>query len=315
MRGQAAAAPLRHFTDVSALPVEDLQRILSEAARRKQARGGLARGQRDADRPLDGHVLATLFAHPSTRTRVSMDMAMHQLGGRALELPAANLQTGRGESLADTARVLSTYVDAISFRARRHADLLELTEAAQVPVINALTDRSHPCQSLADVLTLAECFGDVSQLTVAWIGDGNNVLLSLLEAAAAFGFAVRLCCPAGRQVNEARLGALRDRGARLEIVDEPAQAARGVQAIYTDTWVSMGDALDDREAVFGPYRVDAAVMAAAAPEAVFLHCLPAHRGEEVSAEVLDGPQAAVWQQAENRLHAQKAIILYCLGWL
>lgn len=309
----AATAAPRHFLDIAALPSGTLRAILDEAVRRKAARAGRPKAAPDPDAPLAGHMLASLFAHPSTRTRVSLDMAMRQLGGQAMELQGGALQTGRGESFADTAQVLSRYVDLLAFRAVRHAHLEELAGAASVPVINALTDRSHPCQTLADVMTVQERLGRLEGVTLAWLGDGNNVLVSLIEAAPVFGFRLKIACPPERQVAGRVVELARQAGARIDLTDSAADAVAGAQAVYTDTWVSMGDSVEGAEALFAAYRVTEALMQTAAAGAIFLHCLPAHRGQEVDAGVLDGPQSAVWDQAENRLHAQKAILLYCLG--
>lgn len=311
---QPLAATPRHFLDLADLDSAALTRILDAAEARKAGRAGLPKAQPDTDRPLAGHQLAAIFDKPSTRTRVSFEMAMRQLGGESLILDGASTQLGRGESIGDTARVLSRYVDVISYRARSHDALVGLADAASVPVINALTDRSHPCQIVADLLTLRQHKGDLAGKTLAWVGDGNNVATSVIEACALMGLRLRLGCPESRMPDPQTVSWARTQGADLTLTNDAAQAVRDADAVYADTWVSMGDDVADAEALFGDYRVDDALMAHA-PDALFLHCLPAHRGEEVTDSVLDGAQSVVWDQAENRLHAQKAVLLYCLGTL
>jgi len=306
----------RHFTSLSDAGGDALAAIIGDALDRKSARRGWAKGRVDADAPLAGHVLAMIFEKNSTRTRVSFDMAMRQLGGSALILEAGSTQLGRGETVADTARVLSRMVDAIMIRTDDHAKIEELAHFADVPVINGLTDLSHPCQIVADLLTVIERGFALPGLQVAWLGDGNNVANSLVEAAGLMKFTVRVAGPAGYEPDPAFLAAARAGGGTVTMTQDAAEAVRGAQVVVTDTWVSMGQAGGDVVlAAMAPYQVDAALMAQAAPGAVFLHCLPAHRGEEVTPEVIDGPQSAIWDEAENRIHAQKSILRWALGQL
>lgn len=301
----------RHLIDLSALAAQDLRVILAEAHRRKALRTGLPKGAADSDSPLDGHVLAMIFQKNSTRTRASFEMAMRQLGGASAVYNAADLQLGRGESLADTARVLSRFVDCVMIRANSHSLLEEFAAYSSVPVLNGLTDKSHPCQILADLMTYEERIGPLAGARLAWIGDGNNVLASFLHAAPKLGFVLHICTPPGFSpaMADLRLG----QGA-YTLFEDPAKACAGVDCVLTDTWVSMGDRDGEaRRLAFAPYQVTQAHLDQAAPHAIFLHCLPAHRGEEVTAEVIDGPQSAVFDEAENRLHAQKAALLWCFG--
>jgi len=304
----------RHFLDLDGIEAGDLRAILDEAAARKAARAGWPRARADDDRPLAGHLLAMIFEKSSTRTRVSFDVAIRQLGGESIVLAAGDMQLGRGETIADTARVLSRYVDVIMIRTSGHEKLLELAEHASVPVINGLTDFSHPCQIMADVLTFEERRGPIAGRTVAWSGDGNNVAVSWIHAAVKFDFTLRLACPAELLPPQSVLDWATDQGGRIVVLDDAREAVAGADCVVTDTWVSMGqDGATRRRALLSPYQVDARLMALADKEALFLHCLPAHRGEEVTDKVIDGPQSAVWDEAENRLHAQKAILLWCLG--
>jgi ornithine carbamoyltransferase len=300
-----------HFLDLSSAGADGIAAILADALDRKAARAGWPKGRVDADAPLAGHVLAMVFEKNSTRTRVSFDMAMRQLGGSALVLDAATTQLGRGETVADTARVLSGYCDAIMVRTDDHAKLEEMAEYASVPVINGLTDASHPCQILADLLTIVETGTSLPGLKVAWLGDGNNVLASIVEAAGLLHFDVVAACPQGFQPDAADIA--RGNG-RARVVGSPREAAEGADIIVTDTWISMGqDHADTKLAAMMPFQVTRELMQAAKPGAKFLHCLPAHRGEEVTAEVIDGPQSLIWPEAENRLHAQKSILRWCFG--
>ena len=306
----------RHFIDLADAGAQAIRAMLGEARARKAARAGWPRGRPDADRPLDGHVLAMIFEKNSTRTRVSFDIAMRQLGGTTIVMDAGAMQLGRGESVADTARVLSRYVDAIMIRTDDHAKVLELAEHADVPVINGLTDHSHPCQVMADLLTVTERRGTVEGTRWAWLGDGNNVLHSIVEAGSLLGFDVAAACPEGYDPDPAVLDAARARAGNRPplLTRDPHEAVADADVVVTDTWVSMGQQhAEARVAAMTPYRVDDALMRGAAADGLFLHCLPAHRGEEVTAAVIDGPQSLIWPEAENRLHAQKAILLWCLG--
>ncbi len=303
--GDAAAGP-RHFLDLRDFDRPTLRRMLDLAAGFK--RGG------DAARPLAGRTLALIFEKPSTRTRVSFEVGMRQLGGDVVMLSARDMQSGRGESVADTARVLSRYVDAIMLRTDRVGRLHELAQYATVPVINGLTDTSHPCQLMADVLTFEEHRGPIAGQIVAWCGDGNNVARSWIEAAVRFGFTLRLATPDSLRPPQDLLDWALAEGGRIELTDDPAVAVAGARCVVTDTWVSMSDDPNtSRHNALAPFRVTPALMAAAAGDAIFMHCLPAHRGEEVTAEVIDGPQSVVFDEAENRLHAQKGVLAWALG--
>ena len=305
---------LRHFLNLADAGVEAIAAILNDAQDRKAARAGLPKGQADADAPLAGHVLAMIFEKSSTRTRVSFDLAMRQLGGSAIILEGGSSQLGRGETVADTARVLSRYADAIMIRTGDHAKAEELAGHAGVPVINGLTDLSHPCQLLADMLTVIERKAELAGSRWAWLGDGNNVCNSLIEAASLLHFEVRVGCPAGHEPDMDVLQAAAARGCTVPIVRDPREAVANAEIVVTDTWTSMGQAESAQKlAEMEPYRVDEALMASAGEGAIFLHCLPAHRGEEVVDAVMDGPASAVWDEAENRLHAQKSLLLWCLG--
>lgn len=305
---------VRHFLDLADAGTDALAAILGDAYARKTARAGWPKGRPDADAPLAGHVLAMIFEKNSTRTRVSFDIAMRQLGGSALILDSASSQLGRGESIADTARVLSRMVDAIMIRTDDHAKVEEMARHATVPVINGLTDRSHPCQIVADLETILERGKALPGLELAWLGDGNNVLHSILEAAGLFKFNVRVATPAGYEPEPEFVALARSGGATVTLTQDAAAAATGADVIVTDTWISMGqDHAHNKLAAMQPYRVDAALMARAKPDAIFLHCLPAHVGDEVTEQVFEGPQSVVFDEAENRIHAQKSILLWCLG--
>ncbi|MFA7440473.1 MAG: ornithine carbamoyltransferase [Sphingomonadaceae bacterium] len=305
----------RHLLDLSDLGAEGLRQLLDAAASRKRARRGRPQGAIDADAPLADHVLAAIFEKPSTRTRISFDVAMRQLGGATITLAAGDMQLGRGETIEDTARVLSGFVDAVMIRAHRHADLEAFAGASSVPLVNGLSDRSHPCQIIADLMTVEERLGrSVTGTRWAWFGDGNNVCHSVIEAAGLLGFTLHIACPPEYAPDDGFVATARERGATIIINTDVDGAAMAADVIVTDTWVSMGDAdADARLAAMAPYQVDAALMARASPHALFLHCLPAHRGEEVTADVIDGPQSAVWDEAANRVHAQKAVLLWALG--
>ena len=303
--GRQDAGPPRHFLDIDRFETGDLRGILDLGFAYKNGRH---------DRPLDGKTLALIFEKPSTRTRVSFEVAMRQLGGDTIVLGTADSQLGRGETIADTARVLSRYVDAIMLRTNHAEKLDDLARHATVPVINGLTDSSHPCQIMADVMTLQERKGPVGETVVAWSGDGNNVAVSWIHAAVRFGFALRLACPEALPPPRPVIDWARREGGHVRLTTEPDEAVAGADCVVTDTWVSMGvEAEVNRHNLLAPYRVDERLMAKAKPDAIFMHCLPAKRGEEVTAGVIDGPQSVVWDEAENRLHVQKGILAWCLG--
>jgi ornithine carbamoyltransferase len=304
----------RHFLDLWPLPTADLTSILAQARRRKTARAGRPKGAVDADAPLAGRTLAMIFEKNSTRTRVSFDMAIRQLGGSSLVLNAGETQLGRGETVEDTARVLSRYVDAVMIRANRHGDLEAFAAAAGVPVINGLTDRSHPCQILADLMTLEEAGLVLKGARIAWVGDGNNVAASFIHAAPKFGYSLAVASPEGYECETLDVDRARAEQGRIELFRDATQAVAGADVVVADTFVSMGDTdAEARLRDLSPYKVSADLMARANPGALFLHCLPAHRGEEVDADVIDGPASRVFDEAENRLHAQKAVLEWCLA--
>jgi ornithine carbamoyltransferase len=299
----------RHFLDLSAMTPAALRQILEDAKTRKAAtKGGTA------DKPLAGKMLAMIFEKPSTRTRVSFDVGMRQLGGETLFLSGTEMQLGRAETIGDTAKVLSRYVDAIMIRTTDHARLLELAEHATVPVINGLTDATHPCQIMADVMTFEEHRGNVKGKTLAWTGDGNNVLHSLIEGSAQFGYQMNMAVPLGSEPDDKYLNWARNNGGKVMLTHDADKAVDGVDCIITDTWVSMNQEHKARgHNVFMPFQVNPTLMKQAKSDALFMHCLPAHRGEEVTDEVIDGPQSVVFDEAENRLHAQKSVLAWCLG--
>lgn len=302
---------VRHFLDIHRLEAAELRAMLDDAHARKQARKGWPQGRPDADAPAKDRVLAMVFEKNSTRTRFSFDAAIRQLGGDAIIANAGDMQLGRGEPVEDTARVLSRMVDAVMIRANSHEDVERFARVATIPVINGLTDRSHPCQILADLLTIEEHLGPVAGRTIAWVGDGNNVCHSFMHAAPKFGFRLQVACPAEYHPD---LHDLARGGDNVVLTSDPQDAVRGADVVVTDTWVSMGD--QDYEArleAFDGYGVDDALMDLANPDAVFLHCLPAHRGEEVTDSVIDGPRSLVWDEAENRIHAQKAVLAWCFA--
>ena len=302
----AENTPPKHLLGLETVDPAELRGILDVAAEVKAGRAA-------TDRPLAGKTLAMIFEKSSTRTRVSFDVGMRQLGGETIVLSAVDLQLGRGETIADTARVLSRYVDAIMLRTSGEERLMEMAEYATVPVINGLTDQSHPCQLLADVMTFEEHRGPIAGRTVAWMGDGNNVARSWIHAAQSFGFRLNLACPAPLAPPAELIEEARRAGAEINLSEEPEAMAEGADCVVADTWVSMGDKdVGSRHNLLQPYQVNDALMARAAKDAIFMHCLPAHRGEEVTASVIDGPQSVVWDEAENRLHAQKGVLLWAL---
>jgi ornithine carbamoyltransferase len=311
MSSRAPTAGPRHFLDLLDVPAGELRGILTSAAAMKAAR---VKGSPAKERPFAGKTLAMIFDRPSTRTRVSFDLAMRELGGETIMLTGAEMQLGRGESIADTARVLSRYVDAIMIRTNHAQKLDDLARYATVPVINGLTDSSHPCQIMADVMTLQEKKGPLANTVVAWSGDGNNVAASWIHGAVRFGFELRLACPEPLTPDPALLDWARREGGRVHLTTQPEEAVAGADCVVTDTWVSMGaEASVNRHNLLMPYQVNDRLMAEAKPDAIFMHCLPVHRGEEVTASVIDGPQSVVWDEAENRLHVQKGILAWCLG--
>ena len=307
---------IRHFLNLADAGGDAIAAMLADAMDRKAARSGWPKGKADSDAPLAGHTLGMIFEKNSTRTRTSFEMAMKQLGGDSIFMASGQMQLGRGESIADTARVLSRYVDAIMIRTDDHAKIEELAKYASVPVINGLTDLSHPCQIVADLLTVTEQGKALPGLEVAWLGDGNNVLNSIVEAAGSFKFNVRIAVPQGDESDSLFIEAAQAAGAQVTLTRDAAAAVAGADVVVTDTWVSMGqEHAHNKIAAMMPYQVNDRLMAGAKADAKFLHCLPAHRGEEVTDIVLDGPQSLIWDEAENRLHAQKSILLWCFGLL
>lgn len=307
---------IRHFLNLADAGGDAIAGMLADAMDRKAARSGWPKGKADSDAPLAGHTLGMIFEKNSTRTRTSFEMAMKQLGGDSIFMASGQMQLGRGESIADTARVLSRYVDAIMIRTDDHAKIEELAKYASVPVINGLTDLSHPCQIVADLLTVTEQGKALPGLEVAWLGDGNNVLNSIVEAAGIFKFNVRIAVPQGYESDSLFIEAAQAAGAQVTLTRDAAAAVAGADVVVTDTWVSMGqEHAHNKIAAMMPYQVNDRLMAGAKADAKFLHCLPAHRGEEVTDIVLDGPQSLIWDEAENRLHAQKSILLWCFGLL
>lgn len=300
---------MRHFLDLRDFSTDTLQGMLDHAAATKAA----LRTGAETPKLLAGKSVAMIFEKPSTRTRVSFEVGITQLGGTPLMLSAQDLQIGRGETIEDTARVLSRYVDAITIRCFSHDTLLTLAEHASVPVINALTARSHPCQIMADLQTMIERHGALDGQVVTWIGDGNNVAASWIEAAARFGFQLRLACPEGYGPPAELVAWARAEGADLVLYDSAREAAAGSQTLVTDVWISMGDEEGTRREDFKPFQINSDLLEVAAGDAIVMHCLPAWRGMEITADVMDGPQSAIFDEAENRLHAQKAILSWCLG--
>ncbi|MCR9077462.1 MAG: ornithine carbamoyltransferase [Hyphomonadaceae bacterium] len=303
----------RHFIDLWQLEASELRAIMDQAHAMKRARQGWPKGRVDSDAPLEGHTMAMIFEKNSTRTRFSFEAAMRQLGGDSIIATATDMQLGRGETVEDTARVLSRYVDMVMLRANSHSDLEVFSEAASVPVINGLTDRSHPCQIMADLMTLEESGVNLQGARLAWVGDGNNVCSSFIHAAPKFGFSFAIGTPDRYAPDEEDVAIARDLQGRIDLYDTAEEAVAGADVVITDTFVSMGDKDGEaRLAELDPYAVTDDLMELAQSGAKFLHCLPAHRGEEVDAEIIDGPASLVWDEAENRLHAQKAIMRWCL---
>ncbi|MBN9787944.1 ornithine carbamoyltransferase [Pseudonocardia sp. TMWB2A] len=304
----------RHFLNLSDAGGDALAAILNDAMERKAARADLPKGAVDPDAPLAGHVLAMIFEKNSTRTRMSFDMAIRQLGGTSIVMDAGSTQIGRGETIEDTARVVSGFADAIMIRTDDHAKIDAMAKAATVPVINGLTDLSHPCQIVADLQTILENGKALPGLEVAWLGDGNNVLNSIIEAAGLMKFNLRAGCPMGFEPDAAFVKEAQKAGAQIMLTGDAKEAASGADVVVTDTWVSMGqDHAEEKIAALTPFQVNEGIMALAKPDAIFLHCLPAHRGEEVTEAVIDGPQSRIFEEAENRLHAQKSVLLWALG--
>jgi ornithine carbamoyltransferase len=306
---------MTHFLDIDKTPAADLRGIIDAARAMKDARKGRPKGTLDDDCPLSGQMVALIFEKPSTRTRVSFDVGVRQMGGQTMLLSGTDMQLGHGETIADTARVLSRYVDLIMMRTFEEDTLLEMAEYADVPVINGLTNRTHPCQIMADVMTFEEHRGPIAGKKVVWAGDGNNVCASMVQAAGRFGFDFTFTGPQNLDPEAGFVGDARKAGVNVTLERDPFKAVEGADLVVADTWVSMHDSQSSRERRHNqlrPYQVNAELMAAANPDALFMHCLPAHRDEEATSEVMDGPNSVIFDEAENRLHAQKAIMRYCL---
>ena len=304
----------RHFLDLWEIEAADLRAILDDAKSRKAARAGWPKGRIDADAPGRERVLAMIFQKNSTRTWFSFDAAIRQLGGDSIISTHTDMQLGRGETIEDTARVLSRMVDAVMIRANHHEDVRAFAASSSVPVINGLSDASHPCQIVADLMTFEERRGPLAGKTLAWVGDGNNVCSSFIHAAPKLGYALRVATPSAYAPDRLDVARALEHQGRIEVGEDPRAAVAGADLVVADTWVSMGDTdADARISAFEPYQVDEDLMSIAAPGALFMHCLPAHRGEEVTEDVIDGPQSAVWDEAENRIHAQKSILAWCFG--
>ena len=307
---------MQHFLDINKIAPDQLRGILDEASRIKMARQGLSKGTKDLERVLNGKMVALIFEKPSTRTRVSFDLGVRQMGGETMVLSGSELQLGHGETIADTARVLSRYVDLIMIRTFEEATLLEMADHATVPVINGLTNRTHPCQIMADILTFEEHSGPIRGKRVVWTGDGNNVCASFIHAAVQFGFDFVFTGPQTLEPEPEFMNEAQSKGVRVEIIRDPVEAVTGADLVVTDTWISMHDSQTARERRHNQlrgYQVNDSLMKHAKPDAIFMHCLPAHRNEEVTSSVMDGLQSVVFDEAENRLHAQKAIIRWCLS--
>ena len=300
---------MRNLIDINMLNDGIARKLLQTAKFYKSSGRGLLEGA-----PLLGRTLAMIFEKPSTRTRISFEVAMTELGGSAIYLDAKSMQMGRGETIADTAKVLGRYLDGIMIRASKHETLLEMAKHSKIPVINGLTDSSHPCQILADIMTFEERLGDIENKTIAWVGDGNNMANSWIHASKIFNFKLRLACPSIRVPDENIVKWAKDNGADIKIMNDPIEACKDSNAILTDTWVSMGDENTvNPEKIFNNFQVNDKLFAVAANDAIFMHCLPAHRGQEVSSDIIDGPRSVVWDEAENRLHIQKAILSWAIA--
>jgi len=300
---------MRNLIDINMLNDGIARKLLQTAKFYKSSGRGLLEGA-----PLLGRTLAMIFEKPSTRTRISFEVAMTELGGSAIYLDAKSMQMGRGETIADTAKVLGRYLDGIMIRASKHETLLEMAKHSKIPVINGLTDISHPCQILADIMTFEEKLGDIENKTISWVGDGNNMANSWIHASKIFNFKLRLACPSVRLPDENIVKWAKDNGANIKIMNDPMEACKDSNAILTDTWVSMGDEKTvNPEKIFNNFQVNDKLFAVAADDAIFMHCLPAHRGQEVSSEIIDGPRSVVWDEAENRLHIQKAILSWAIA--
>ena len=304
----------RSFIDLWSFDAADLRNILLDARRRNAARAGWPKGRADADAPGQGRTLAMVFQKSSTRTWFSFDAAIRQIGGASVISTEAQMQLGRGETIEDTARVLSRMVDAVMIRANRHEDVEALAAAADIPVINGLSDAGHPCQIMADLMTFEEHRGPLAGRTIAWVGDGNNVCASFIQAAPKFGYRLRIATPAAYAPDRVDVARAAEQQGRIEVGEDPRAAVEGADLVVADTWVSMGDTgAEARLAALEPYQVTEPLMALAASDALFMHCLPAHRGEEVAEAVIDGPRSVVFDEAENRIHAQKSILAWCFG--
>ena len=300
---------MRHLLDLNDLEMDIPRKIVDMAKVYKSQNKGLAQGA-----PLLGRTLGMIFEKPSTRTRVSFEVAMTELGGSAIFLDANSMQLGRGETIEDTARVLGRYIDGIMLRAIKHETLIQMSKYSEIPVINGLTDMSHPCQALADIMTFEENLGSIKGKKIAWIGDGNNVANSWLHASAIFGCELYLACPETRLPSKKAIEWAKNNGGNIEITQDPLSAAKNASAIITDTWISMGENFSkDPESIFSKYRIDKRIMSTASKEVIFMHCLPAHRGQEVTSDIIDGPNSVVWDEAENRLHIQKAVLTWAIA--
>lgn len=310
--------PPKHFLSLADIQASELKSILDEAHRMKKNRIGLRKGELDKDAPFKGETIALIFEKSSTRTRFSFDMAIKQLGGNSITASSNEMQLGRGETIEDTAKVLSSYLDAIMLRANNHETIMCLAANADIPVINGLTNFNHPCQIMADLLTLEEHTslkaGQLKNMTLTWVGDGNNVANSFINAAVKFKYKLRLSSPNGYEVKKSVLDAALSQGADIEVIKNPLHACKDTDVVIADTFVSMGDKNSEKRLKdLSEYQVNDTLMNAAAKNSIFLHCLPAHRGEEVTADVIDGPKSVVMREAENRLHAQKSILKWCLN--